>query len=71
VIARREGGRRGSYQLLHLEAKLWRWSHDGAQQRWSAVLRWEDGYGYEEERLEEGVGAVDNEDVVVVSFIGS
>jgi hypothetical protein len=31
----------------------------------------EDGYGYEEERLEEGVGAVDNEDVVVVSFIGS
>jgi hypothetical protein len=47
-------GHRGSHQWRHLEAELWRWSHDDAQQRRLVVLRWGDGSWHEEERLELG-----------------
>jgi hypothetical protein len=55
VIARRRGGggRRGvcwdSHQWCQLEAKLWRWPHDGTQERRLVVLRWRDGSGREED----------------------
>jgi hypothetical protein len=59
VIAQRErererGGRRGYHQWRHLEAELRRWPYDDTQQRRPVVLRWGDGSGCEEERLELG-----------------
>jgi hypothetical protein len=51
---RERGVRRGSHQWHHMEAKLWRWPHDGAQQRQPVVPHWGDGSGREEERLEPG-----------------
>jgi hypothetical protein len=45
----------GSHQWCHMEAELWRWPHDGAQQRRLVVLQWGVGFGCEEERLELGL----------------
>jgi hypothetical protein len=67
---RERGGYWGSHQWRCLEAELWRWPHDDAQQRWPMVLRWGDDSECEEEWLEPRVGAVDNVDVLVTSFIG-
>jgi hypothetical protein len=56
MIAQRERERSlsGSHQWHHLEAELWRWPHNDAQQRWLVVLRWGDGSGREDERLKPG-----------------
>jgi hypothetical protein len=51
---RGSGGNQGSHQWHHLKAELWRWPHDGAEQRRPVVLQWGDGSGHEEDRLESG-----------------